>query len=94
MGEATATPAGLAAAAIRERVGTAVPDPYLGPEGDYLHLARSNPRRVDVSVSCCGLPSGRYSVQVCLDGDPLAIAFDDECGLAELVDVCEVYLSE
>ena len=94
MSNGRATPAELAADAIRVRLGAAMPDPYLGPEGNYLRLVRLDARPVDVSISCCGLPTGRYSVQVCLDRDPLAIAFDRECDLAGLVGVCEVYLGE
>ena len=71
-----------------------MPDPYFGPEGDYLRLVRLDPRPVDVSISCCGLPPGRYSTQICLDGDALAIAYDGECDLGELVGVCEAYLGE
>jgi catechol 2,3-dioxygenase-like lactoylglutathione lyase family enzyme len=89
-----ATPVGLAAAAIQSRLGNDMPEPYLGPDGDYLRLVRQSPRPVDVSISCCGMPAGRYSVQVCLDGDPLAIAVDDECDLPGLVDVCAKYLAE
>jgi hypothetical protein len=88
------TPAELAADAIRARLGAATPDLYLGPDGDYLLLTRGSPWSVQVSVSCAGLPAGWYSVQVCWDHDPLAIVFDDECDLAELVGVCEAYLGE
>ena len=94
MDERTATPAELAADAIRARLGAAMPDLYLGPEGDYVRLVRLDLRPVDVSISCCGLPVGRYSVQVCFDRDPLAIAYDDECALAGLVEVCQAYLGK
>ena len=94
MSKATMPPAELAANAIRARFGTAMDELYLGPDGDYLRLTRLGPRPVDVSVSCCGLPAGRYSVQICLDRDPLAIVFDDECDLAGLVGVCEEYLGK
>ena len=86
------TAAGRAAEAIRQRLGTAAPDIYLGPEGDYLCLVRRSPPCANISVSCCGLPEGQYSVQVCLNGDPLDIAYDDVCGLTELLDVCEQFL--
>ena len=88
------TPAELAADAIRAQLGAATHDVYLGPDGDYLCLTRGSPWSVKVSVSCAGLPAGRYSVQVCRDHDPLAIVFDDECDLAELVGMCETYLGE
>ena len=71
-----------------------MPEPYIGPEGDYLSFDRKAGRAVSISISSWDLPGGRYSVQVCLDGDPLSIAFDDECDLPELVDVCAEYLRE
>lgn len=94
MSQTEASPAEAAVAAIRSRIGDAMPATYLGPEGGYLRLRRRSPRPVDISVSCCGLPIGSYSVQICMDEDPLAIVFDDECDLDGLVDVCELHLRE
>lgn len=81
----------MAAEAIRVVLGGTLPDCYFGPEGDYLRLIQEFPRRVDASISCAGLPDGTYSLQICLDGDPLDVPFDDECDLPTLVAVCGAY---
>ena len=86
-------PCGQAAEAIREVVSHAAYDLYLGPEGDYLQLEGRTTPRADISVSCYGLPRGRFSVQICLGDDPLAIAFDDECDLDLLIQLCQRYLA-
>ena len=85
------TPAGAAVKAIRQDLGTRMPETYLGPEGDYLRLTRREPPIVDASISCHGSPESPYSVQVCLGGDPLDIAFDDECDLPTLVALCAYF---
>lgn len=84
--------AGLAADAIGKRLNAQTYDLYVGPEGDYFRLRGDTAPHADVSVSSCGMPEGRYSVQICLGGDPLAIVYDDECELSELLRLCECYL--
>ena len=86
------TPAGLAAEAINGRRGVAGFDLYLGPEGDYLRLRGHAPPHADISVTCAGVPSGRYSAQICLENDPLNIVYDGECNLPELLRLCDCYL--
>jgi hypothetical protein len=93
MGPSDGTPARHAAEAIGKRLGAGAYDLYLGPEGDYLRLVRHEPPPADASISCCGLPEGRYSVQICLDGDPLDIAYDDECDLPTLLGLCDRYFA-
>jgi len=78
--------------AIRERIGIA-PGLYVGPEGDYLRLKQIAPSIVDMSISWVELPDDCYSVQVCLDGDPLSIAYDDECSLRTLADLCQQFFN-
>jgi len=82
-----------AAEAILSQICGSLPACYFGPEGDYLRLTQEIPRKVDASISCAGLPNGRYSMQICLHGDPLDIPFDDECDLRTLASVCAAYFS-
>lgn len=86
------TAAGLAAEAIHRRRGDAVFDLYLGPEGDYLRLRGHAPPHADISITCAGVSSGRYSAQICLENDPLNIVYDGECDLPELLHLCDHYL--
>jgi hypothetical protein len=94
MGSSDEAPARLAAEAIGRRPGVGNVETHLGPEGDYLRLVRREPPLVDASVSCCGLPEGRYSVPICLGGDPLDIAYDDECDLPMLLDLFDRYFTQ
>lgn len=87
------TRAGAAAEAILSQISGNLPECYFGPEGDYLRLTQEFPRKVDASISCAGLPNGRFSMQICLHGDPLDIPFDDECDLRTLASVCAAYFS-
>ena len=93
MGSSNRTPVRLAAEAIGRRPGVDGVAMDLGPEGDYFRLIRRDPPLADASVSCCGLPEGRYSVQICLGGDPLDIAYDDECDLPTLLDLFDRYFT-
>jgi hypothetical protein len=93
MGSSNRTPVRLAAEAIGRRPGVGGVAMYLGPEGDYFRLMRREPPLADASVSCCGLPEGRYSVQICLGGDPFDIAYDDECDLPTLLDLFDRYFT-
>ena len=93
MGLSDYTPARLAAEAISRRQGVGNVETYLGPEDDYLRLVRREPPLVDASISCCDLPEGRYSIQICLGGDPLDIAYDDECDLPTLLDLLDRYFT-
>jgi hypothetical protein len=86
-------PARLVAEAIGRRLGIGTFDLYLGPEGDYLRLVRHEAPPADASVSCSGLPEGWYSVPICRGGDPLDIAYDDECDLPTLLDLFDRYFA-
>jgi hypothetical protein len=92
MPPANTSSAGLAADAFGKCLQAQAHDLYLGPEGDYFRLKGHAAPHADISVSSCGLPEGRYSVQICLRGDPLDIVYDDECDLPELLRICECYL--
>jgi hypothetical protein len=92
MPPANISSAGLAAHAIGKCLRTQDYNLYLGPEGDYLRLKGHAAPHTDISVSSCGSPEGRYSVQICMEGDPLAIVYDDECDLPELLRICECYM--
>jgi hypothetical protein len=94
MGSSDRTPARLAAEAICRRPGVGNVEMHLGPECDYFRLVRREPPLVDASVSCCGLPEGRYAVQICLGVDPLDIAYDDECDLPALLDLFDRYFCQ
>ena len=83
----------IAIEAIQRRLGNDMPDPYLGPLGDYLCLKRNVIRPVSISISCADLLDNQYSVQICLDGDPLNIDYDDVCDLQTLVELCAQYFT-
>ena len=80
----------LAAGAINKRCGAGF-DLYLGPDGDYLRLRGRAAPHADISITCAGVPEGRYSVQICLRSDPLNVVYDNECDLTELLDLCDSY---